>query len=1064
MTEAGSHHSWQATNGFIEFDWVDLQLSNPGCVGPIVTARKGGTTVSARNRVQLASFALSVVLCFTAFSAQPARAAVSSHLSSEITNSGTQASSKPLQPKPKHLDVTNKNFHDGIAGTPYLEEFTATGGTAPLSWSANGLPEGLSMSTDGLLSGTPIKVGTSNVTVTVTDAAGGRASLSRNLKVPTTLPAGCIYSSCAELTPTPRTVQVPADKIVGITRNATTGGLATVTLTALTVAGGTVLVLAPAPAIESGAIVYVNTVKANSDGTSTASVTPTTPADAYSDGAVKSIEPASTTMAAPALSIAPASMTTNVGNTRGKISQLALVQTAAPTPTSPITCDNGVSADLKGLSVTPQLTPALTAIWKHPIAGGGGVYVGTGGLSLFQADLDGSITLDLGVSVSGQGTCTLTAPEVKTLVPAGDLGAVVLAAQPSLKLTVSGKLDLRTSVTLKCSTEYRWELGVENRLSYCKPSNQPLTLSSDSGIDEVLTATIDSRVTIDDITGITGQLNASVHAGYHPANHPIAFLDASADYELKACLACLWPHSPATVTVALGTFFNKRIAVWDTPPPPVPTPTPIPALSHLVLSPTGATIPAGSSQTYSAAGFDSSNSSLGDVTASTTFSIAPDGSCTGAVCTASIPGTHTVTAVDSGVTGTATLNVQSLPQGLTGVESITLDLFGESVYAVKTDGTVWAWGANTAGKLGNGTTTNSTVPVQVAGLTGVRNVLANGYSAVALKTDGTVWAWGNNGNGELGNGTMTDSAVPVQVTGLTGAQSIAFANATVIAVKADKTVWAWGDNSAGQLGNGTASWPGSSVPVQVTGLSDVQNVTIAEDTPLAVKTDGTVWAWGSGANGLLGNGATSGSSVPVQVNNLTNVQSITTNGFTALALKTDGTVWAWGHTNLLGNGDTTGLDSSTPAQITGLTGVKNVTAQGYSAFAVKTDGSVWAWGAGPTGSGSVSVFSAVPVQVPAMTGVQSMACDGSSAFAVKTDGTVWAWGSNLAGVLGIGNTNESFVPVQVTALSGVQRITTGNYSAFAVKNDGTVWAWGANRFGQLGIGSTIDSYMPVRVG
>ena len=218
----------------------------------------------------------------------------------------------------------------------------------------------------------------------------------------------------------------------------------------------------------------------------------------------------------------------------------------------------------------PKLTPTLAAIWKHPFFGGGGVYVGSGGLSLFQFDLDGTITLNMGIAVSGAATCTLTLPELQTAVPAGDLGAVIFSTTPSLTFTVSGAIDIRSTVTLSCGAEYRWDNGAESRIAYCVPSSTPLQLTAASGLDATLKATLDASVTLDDIVGITGDVSAQLHAGYHPSTHPVGEVDASAGYHLSACLACFWSGSPATVNIGSGTFFSRVLATYGNPPSAVP--------------------------------------------------------------------------------------------------------------------------------------------------------------------------------------------------------------------------------------------------------------------------------------------------------------------------------------------------------------------------------------------------------------------------------------------------------------------------------------------------------------
>src|SRR5262249_46160002 len=155
--------------------------------------------------------------------------------------------------------------------------------------------------------------------------------------------------------------------------------------------------------------------------------------------------------------------------------------------------------------------------------------------------------------------------------------------------------------------------------------------------------------------------------------------------------------------------------------------------------------------------------------------------------------------------------------------------------ALTSDGSVWAWGANSAGELGTGTVTNSSVPVKVAGLTGVIKVAAGSSHSLALRSDGTGWAWGDNVSGQLGNGASTASQdTPVQVYGLTGITQIAAGGLFSIALRSDGTVWAWGDNSMGQLGNNSIT-PRSDVPVRVAGLSMATSIAAGSVTGLATR-------------------------------------------------------------------------------------------------------------------------------------------------------------------------------------------------------------------------------------
>jgi len=225
--------------------------------------------------------------------------------------------------------------------------------------------------------------------------------------------------------------------------------------------------------------------------------------------------------------------------------------------------------------------------------------------------------------------------------------------------------------------------------------------------------------------------------------------------------------------------------------------------------------------------------------------------------------------------------------------------------------------------LGNGTYTTTSpygidTPGTVSGLTGV-TAIAGGYLySLALKTDGTVWAWGWNPYGELGNGTFAGCScgidTPVQVLGLTGVTAIAGGFEHALALKSDGTVWAWGLQSFGELGNGTFGNPGlqtgSDKPLQVLGLTGVKAIAAVGFHSLALQSDGTVWAWGDNAYGELGNGTYTNSNTPVQVLGpggvgfLTGVAALAGGAYHSLALKSDGTVWAWGQNTSgeLGNG------------------------------------------------------------------------------------------------------------------------------------------------------------------
>ena len=355
--------------------------------------------------------------------------------------------------------------------------------------------------------------------------------------------------------------------------------------------------------------------------------------------------------------------------------------------------------------------------------------------------------------------------------------------------------------------------------------------------------------------------------------------------------------------------------------------------------------------------------------------------------------------------------------------------------AVDDTGTVWSWGDNTYGQLGDGTTTGHTSPVKVTGLTSATQVTAGLVSSAALNTDGTVQAWGNNTYGQLGDGTTTGRTSPVKVTGLTGITQIAAGNYHVLALRNDGTVAAWGLNNAGQLGDGTTSTATS--PVTVKGLTNVVQVA-AGGLPgyaghsVALTADGSVWTWGYGKSGQLGQGSRTSNPTPTKVTGLPQIVQVAANGDDTYAVGKDGSLWAWGDNSYgqMGNPNA-GHTQDSPIQVN-LTGVTQVAAGGTHVLALTSDGTAWGWGNDNTGQlgdgGACGKTCDTPVKITGLTNATALGGGYVHSLAALSDGTMRAWGRNAEGELGDGTTTTRATPVTVNGLSGIQPGTKTTYT------------------------------------
>ena len=231
---------------------------------------------------------------------------------------------------------------------------------------------------------------------------------------------------------------------------------------------------------------------------------------------------------------------------------------------------------------------------------------------------------------------------------------------------------------------------------------------------------------------------------------------------------------------------------------------------------------------------------------------------------------------------------------------------------------LYSWGDGGAGQLGLNAAVNVSSPVQVGALTTWSKIGAGNSSSVAIKTDGTMWSWGSGNSGRTGQNSIVDTSSPVQIGALTTWSQVGVGNSHNLALKTDATMWSWGNSANGRLGVGTSGINASS-PVQIGLLTTWAQVAVGNGHSLALKTDGTVWSWGSNSAGQLGLNDAVDCSSPVQIGALTTWSQVAAGNSHTVALKTDGTMWSWGYgvNGQLGVG--TAINVSSPVQIGALT-------------------------------------------------------------------------------------------------------------------------------------------------
>ena len=394
--------------------------------------------------------------------------------------------------------------------------------------------------------------------------------------------------------------------------------------------------------------------------------------------------------------------------------------------------------------------------------------------------------------------------------------------------------------------------------------------------------------------------------------------------------------------------------------------------------------------------------------------------------------------------------------------------------ARKTNGTIWAWGDNIFGQLGQGDNTNDSncwSPRQIQAATDWAQVAAGGFYSLARKdTTGALYAWGANSQGQLGLGNTESYYSPTVVPSF-ACKSVRAGASHAIAYKNDGSLWTWGDNMQGQLGLGHTITPISST-TQVPGFSNCAFVNAGNMFSVAVKQDGTLWTWGSNYNGQLGQCDDKSRPSPALVYLHWIIISAGSNGMHTIALRSDGTLWAWGLNDKgqLGLGYS-GSGITTPTRIGTDTNWVYAAAGDAHSLAIKTYGTltnVYAWGDNTNGElgrdpGGTHYS---PEQVSGLAGCIAVYAGQGYSFA-RSMASLYSWGNNSYGQLGLGHTTSPVTSPSLTSFNDCVEVSVGSGHTLARKGaDNTIWGWGKNDFGQLGRGfaDAVPHPTPAKIG
>lgn len=354
--------------------------------------------------------------------------------------------------------------------------------------------------------------------------------------------------------------------------------------------------------------------------------------------------------------------------------------------------------------------------------------------------------------------------------------------------------------------------------------------------------------------------------------------------------------------------------------------------------------------------------------------------------------------------------------------------------AIAKDGTLWSWGDNFYGQLGDGTKINRSYPKKIPGISDVIKISCGENHVIALKKDGTVWTWGKNYDGQLGNcNTQRNTTIPVNVKGLKNIVAVAGGSSHSLALSKYGTIWGWGRNYEEQLAS--IGFDKTNTPKALKNLPKIKYISSNYEYSMAISIEGKIFAWGDGYRPSDNNNS------PINITGFKNVKQICTLRSETIFLLKDGTVWRY-------------IRQYTPEhyknyieKIENLSDITNISGGMNHFIALKRDGNVWTYGTPSRSIGSSKINEDEKIsatQVNGLTNIAFIECGNDFNLAINKSNNILAWGNNCYGQLGLNTTLTENLPIKIDALSNIIKVCSNENYSIAIDNKGLIWEWGGD--------------------